>query len=57
MQVLSHAIKYIMCLLLNPSVYIIIMFFKRLGSRGFHNLFNKYLFFFSKHYKYCKTGA
>ena len=29
--------------------------FKRLGSRGFHDLFNQYLFSFLKHYEYCKT--
>ena len=34
-----------------------IVFSKRLDSRGFHDLFNEYIFFFSKHYGYCKTGA
>ena len=32
----------------------IIVFFKRLGSRGFHDLS---IVFFSNHYEYCKTGA
>ena len=31
--------------------------FKRLGSRGLHNLFNQYIFHFHKRYEYCKTGA
>ena len=31
--------------------------FKRLDSRGFHDLFNHYLCFFSKHNEYCKTKA
>ena len=31
--------------------------FKRLDSRGFHDLFNHYLSFFTKHYEYCKTEA
>ena len=34
-----------------------IVHFKRLGSRGFHDLFNYYLCFFSKHNEYCKTEA
>ena len=34
-----------------------LMFFKRLGSGGFHDLFNQYVFFFSKHYDYCKTRS
>ena len=34
-----------------------ILFFKRLGSPDFHYLFNQYIFFFSKHYEYYKTGA
>ena len=33
------------------------MHFKRLGSRGFHDLFNRYLLFFSKHNEYRKTDA
>ena len=33
------------------------MVFKRLGSQYFHNLFNQYLFLFSKHREYCKTGG
>ena len=32
-----------------------LLFFKRLGIRGFHDLFNQYQFFFSKHGEYCKT--
>ena len=28
-----------------------------LGSRGFHDLLNQYLYFFSKHNEYCKTHA
>ena len=35
--------------------YDIIVHFKRLGSRVFHDLFNHYLCFFSKHNEYCKT--
>ena len=31
-----------------------IVHFKCLGSRRFHDLFNHYLFFFSKHNEYCK---
>ena len=34
-----------------------IVFFKRLGNRGFHNPFNQYVFSFNKRYEYCKTGA
>ena len=34
-----------------------IVFFKCLGSQGFHDVLNKYIFFFSKRYEYCKTGA
>ena len=30
------------------NAMIIILFFKRLGSRGFHDLFNQYLFFLNK---------
>ena len=35
----------------------IIVIFKRFGSPGLHNLIIQYLFFFSKHYEFCKTGA
>ena len=28
-----------------------------MGSLGFHDLFNHYLCFFSKHNEYCKTEA
>ena len=31
--------------------------YKRLGSRGFHDLSNHYLCYFSKHNEYCKTEA
>ena len=31
--------------------------FKRLGSRGFHDLFNHYICLFSKHIENCKTEA
>ena len=34
---------------------IAVVHFKRLGSRGFHDLFNHFLCFFSKHNEYCKT--
>ena len=30
---------------------------ERLGSRGFHDSFNHYVDFVSKHYEYCKTEA
>ena len=30
---------------------------KRLGNRGFHDLFNNYLCYFSKHNNYYKTEA
>ena len=33
-----------------------IVFFKRSGSRGFHDLIYQYLFYFHKRYEYCKTG-
>ena len=33
-------------------------FFKRfIGNRGFHDLFNQHMYFCSKHYEHCKTGA
>ena len=35
----------------------IIVFFKRSGGRGFHDLFNQYIFPFHKRYEYSKTGA
>ena len=34
-----------------------ILYFKRLGSRTFHDLLNHYLRFFSKYNEYCKTEA
>ena len=36
---------------------LLLMHFKRLGSRCFHDLFNHYLCFFSKHNEFCKTEA
>ena len=41
------------------SFFILIpmVLFKRLGSQCFHELFNQYICFFSKHYGYCKTGS
>ena len=33
------------------------VYFKDLGSRGFHDSFNQYVFFFSEHCTYCKTNA
>ena len=32
-----------------------LVFIKRLGSRGFHDLFNQYTFYCSKHYKNYKS--
>ena len=34
-----------------------IVILKRLDSRGFHDLFNQYIFSFHKRYEYYKTGA
>ena len=37
--------------------YPVIVFFKRLCSRGFHDLFNQSIFSFPKRYENCKTVA
>ena len=41
----------------NIIIRTIIVHFKRLGSRVFHDSFNQYVFFFSKQCTYHKTNA
>ena len=54
---LSTQFCYFNVTILSIYLNIPIVFLKRLGSRGFNDLFNQDIFSFHKRYENCKIGA